>query len=62
MGTKPNVITSATISDRDRHDYNEFAPLLTEGAKSVTIAEVSADKAYIGQTKLDAAAAVGAEV
>lgn len=62
VGTKTNVIASATITDRDRHDYNEFAPLLTEGAKSVTIAEVSADKAYIGQTNLDAAAAVGAEV
>ncbi|HXA16374.1 MAG TPA: transposase [Thermoanaerobaculia bacterium] len=61
VGTKTNVIASATITDRDRHDYNEFAPLLTEGAKSVTMAEVSADKAYIGQTNLDAAAAVGAE-
>lgn len=62
VGTKTNVIASATITDRDRHDYNEFAPLLTEGAKSVTMTEVSADKAYIGQTNLDAAAAVGAEV
>jgi transposase len=61
VGTKTNVIASATITDRDRHDYNEFAPLLTEGAKSMTMAEVSADKAYIGQTNLDAAAAVGAE-
>lgn len=62
VGTKTNVIAAASITDRDRHDYNEFAPLLTEGAKSVTIAEVSADKAYIGQTNLDAAAAIGAEV
>ncbi|HXH41116.1 MAG TPA: transposase [Thermoanaerobaculia bacterium] len=60
VGTKTNVIAAASITDRDRHDYNEFAPLLTEGSKSMTVAEVSADKAYIGQTNLDAAAAVGA--
>jgi transposase len=62
VGTKTNVIASAVITDRDSHDYNEFAPLLTDAAKSFTIKEVSADKAYIGQTNLDAAAAVGAEV
>ena len=61
VGTKTNVIAAASITDRDRHDYNEFAPLLTEGAKSVTMAEVSADKAYIGRSNLAAAAAVGAE-
>ncbi len=62
VGTKTNVIASAVVTDRDRHDYNEFAPLLTEAAKSFTITEVSADKAYLGQSNLDAAAAVGAEV
>jgi transposase len=62
VGTKTNVIASAVVTNRDSHDYNEFAPLLNEAAKSFTIKEVSADKAYIGQSNLDAAAAVGAEV
>ena len=62
VGTKTNVITAESITDRDGADYNEFAPLLTEGAKSATMTEVSADKAYIGKTNMDAAAAVGAEV
>jgi transposase len=61
VGTKTNVIAAARITDRDRHDYNEFAPLLTEGAKTFTMAEVSADKAYIGRSNLEAVAAVGAE-
>jgi len=60
VGTKTNVIAAASVTDRDRHDYNEFAPLLTEGAKSFTIQEVSADKAYIGRSNLAAAVAVGA--
>ncbi|HSY47848.1 MAG TPA: transposase [Thermoanaerobaculia bacterium] len=61
VGTKTNIIAAASVTDRDRNDYPEFAPLLTEAAKSFTIKEVSADKAYIGQSNLDAAAAVGAE-
>jgi transposase len=61
VGTKTNVIAAASVTDRDRHDYNEFAPLLAEGAKSFTIQEVSADKAYIGRSNLAAVAAVGAE-
>lgn len=61
VGTKTNVIASATVTDRDRHDYTQFAPLLTDGAKTFTMAEVSADKAYIGRSNLAAAAAVGAE-
>ncbi len=61
VGTKTNVIASATVTDRDRHDYTQFAPLLNDGAKAFTITEVSADKAYIGRSNLAAAAAVGAE-
>lgn len=62
VGTKTNVIATASITDRDGADYNQFAPLLTEGAKSMTMTEISADKAYIGKTNMDAAAAVGAEI
>jgi transposase len=61
VGTKTNVIASATITDRDRHDYTQFAPLIEEGAKTFTMAEISADKAYIGRSNLAAVAAVGAE-
>ena len=61
VGTKTNVIASATVTDRDRHDYTQFAPLLNDGAKTFTITEVSADKAYIGRSNLAAVAAVGAE-
>jgi transposase len=61
VGTKTNVIASATVTDRDRHDYTQFAPLLDDGAKTFTMTEVSADKAYMGRSNLAAAAAVGAE-
>jgi hypothetical protein len=61
VGTKTNVIASATVTDRDRHDYTQFAPLLDEGAKTFTMTEISADKAYMGRSNLAAAAAVGAE-
>jgi transposase len=61
VGTKTNVIAAASVTDRDRHDYNEFGPLLIEGAKSFTIKEVSADKAYVGRSNFAAAVAVGAD-
>jgi transposase len=61
VGTKTNVVAAATITDRDRHDTNEFRPLIAEAAKTFTIAEVSADKAYISRANLAAVAAVGAE-
>jgi transposase len=61
VGTKTNVIAAATVTDRDRNDYNELAPLIEDGAKTFDIAEVSADKAYIGRSNLAAIAAIGAE-
>jgi len=61
VGTKTNVIGAATVTDRDRNDYTQFAPLIAEAAKTFTIKEVSADKAYIGRSNLAAAVAVGAE-
>jgi transposase len=61
VGTKTNVIAAASVTDRDRHDYREFAPLVAEGAKTFDIAEISADKAYIGRANLAAVAAIGAE-
>lgn len=61
VGTKTNVIASASVTDRDRHDYPEFIPLLTDGAKTFTMAEVSADKAYSGRSNVTAITALGAE-
>lgn len=61
VGTKTNVIAAAVVTDRTGADYTYFAPLLTEGAKTFAIAEISADKAYMGRSNLAAAAAVGAE-
>jgi transposase len=49
------------VTRHDRNDYHEMPPLLTEGAKSFTIQEVSADKAYIGRSNLAAIDAIGAE-
>lgn len=61
VGTKTNVIAAANVTDRDRHDSPEFAPLVAEGAKTFTMTEVSADKAYISHRNLAAVVAVGAE-
>ena len=61
VGTKTNVIAAARVTDRDRHDYNEFVPLIEDGANTFAMTEVSADKAYIGRSNLGAIVAAGAE-
>lgn len=61
VGTKTNVIAAATVTDRSRHDYPQLAPLVETGAKTFNIAEVSADKAYMGHSNLAAITAIGAE-
>lgn len=61
IGTKTNVIAAAKVTDRDRHDYGEFAPLVEVGAQTFDVKEVSADKAYNGRSNIEAVAAVGAE-
>jgi transposase len=61
VGTKTNVCAAVRITDRDEHDYNSFVPLIEEGAKTFTMTEVSADKAYIGRSNLAAVEAAGAE-
>ncbi|HEV7243157.1 MAG TPA: transposase [Thermoanaerobaculia bacterium] len=60
VGTKTNVIASASVTDRDRHDYREFIPLITDGAKTFTMTEISADKAYSGRSNVTAITALGA--
>jgi transposase len=61
VGTKTNVIAAATVTDRDAHDYPPFAPLIEVGARTFDMKEISADKAYIGHSNLEAVAAIGAE-
>ncbi|MDP9194671.1 MAG: transposase [Acidobacteriota bacterium] len=62
VGTTTNVIAAATVTDRDSHDYPQFAPLIEEGAKTFKMAEISADKAYLGRSNVTAAATIGANV
>jgi transposase len=61
VGTKTNVITAATITDRDTHDYSQLRPLVETTAETFDMKEVSADKAYIGRSNLAVIDAAGAE-
>ncbi|HVE70828.1 MAG TPA: transposase [Thermoanaerobaculia bacterium] len=61
VGTKTNVIAGATITDRDAHDYPQFIPLIEDGAKNFDMAEISADKGYIGAKNMEAVARIGSE-
>lgn len=60
-GTKTNVVAAATITDRRGSDYPQFVPLVEEGAKTFTMKEISADKAYSGHSNLNAAVVIGAD-
>jgi len=42
---KTNIVTAIRILDKVAGDSPQFAPLVTETARTFTIAEVSADKA-----------------
>jgi transposase len=61
VGTKTNVIARASVTDRDRHDSTQFIPLIEDGAKTFTMTEISADKAYSGRANVTAVANLGAE-
>jgi transposase len=60
-GTKTNVIASASVTDRDRNDYPEFAGLVETAAQTFEMKEISADKAYSGRSNIAAVVNVGAE-
>jgi transposase len=60
-GTKTNVVATATVTDRRANDYPQFIPLVEEGAKTFAMAEISADKAYLGHSNVEAVEAAGAE-
>jgi transposase len=46
VGTKTNVITSVMVTDKDTHDGALLRPMMEETARTFTVKEVSADKAY----------------
>ena len=60
-GVKTNIVTSVEISKAHANDYNYFKPLVDKTAQSgFTMKEVSADKAYLGNTNFQAALKHGA--
>jgi transposase len=61
VGTKTNVVAAATITDQKANDYPELEPLVTTGAETFKITELSADKAYIGRSNLAIIDSIGAE-
>ncbi len=54
------VITAVEITDESGSDYSQFIPLLNKTKIDFAIKEVSADKAYLGKSNLEAVAAIGA--
>jgi transposase len=59
-GVKTNIITAVRIEGRRTNDYTQFAPLVNDTAKNFDMKEISADKAYSGNTNFEAADAHGA--
>lgn len=60
-GVKTNVVTSVEVSAAHASDYNYFKPLVDETArKGFNVKEVSADKAYLGNSNFAAALKHGA--
>lgn len=60
VGTKTNIVTSVTVTDGASHDSPELPALVASTAQRFAMAEVSADKAYLGHGNLAAIEAVGA--
>jgi transposase len=58
-GVKTNVVTAVRILDKDAADSPQFVPLVVETAKSFTIGEVSADRAYASLENFETVAACG---
>ncbi|MDO8531996.1 MAG: transposase [Dehalococcoidia bacterium] len=59
-GVKTHTVTAAEISGWAANDTTYFAPLVEETAKHFQIAEVSADKAYLGHKNLAIVESLGA--
>jgi len=59
-GVETKIVTSVDVSGWAANDTPYFVPLLERTAKYFQIQEVSADKAYLGHTNLEAVARVHA--
>lgn len=62
VGVKTQIITEATVTDRDAHDLTQFVELVGSTAERFKLEEVSADKAYLSNESLEFVAACGAKV
>ena len=58
-GVKTNVVTAVRILDKDAADSPQFTPLVKETAKTFSIGEVSADKAYASVENFETVAECG---
>ncbi len=58
-GVKTNIVTAVEIEEMYTNDTLLFAPMVKTTAKSFTIAEVSADKAYGSLANTDAVTKAG---
>jgi transposase len=58
-GTTTHVVTSVIITDKNSNDSPHFPPLIRATAKSFTIRQASADKAYSGNENYQAVADCG---
>jgi hypothetical protein len=58
-GVETNVVTAVRVLDKDSADSPQFEPLVKETAKSFTISEVSADKAYTSLSHFEQVAGFG---
>jgi transposase len=60
IGTTTNVVTAVKVTDSNGADSPQLPSLVTTTKQTFTMAEVSADKAYLGHENLAAIEAVGA--
>ena len=61
VGVDTHIVTDVKITNSNSHDTNYFKPLIKETAKIFDIKEISADKAYLSRTNLEAARSAGAQ-
>jgi transposase len=60
VGTKTNIVTSVTVTVSNSGDSPELPALLAATCKRFAVAEVSGDKAYLGNANLTAIETAGA--
>ena len=58
-GVKTNIVTAVRILDKYTNDATQFVPLVNDTAKTFTIGEVSADKAYGSVENFESVAGLG---